>query len=86
VTLVDTSLVFSRLQLAAGFTEDQARSLKGVYDLAITLYNLPAAFMVPLTSSVIPAISACRARSDKAGAGRIAESSLRMASLIARRR
>ena len=83
VTLVDTSLVFSRLQFAAGFTEDEARALKGVYDLAITLYNLPAAFMVPLTSSVIPAISACRARNDKAGAGRIAESSLRMASLIA---
>ncbi len=83
VTLVDTSLVFSRLQFAAGFTEDEARSLKGVYDLAITLYNLPAAFMVPLTSSVIPAISACRAKNDKRGAGRIAESSLRMASLLA---
>ncbi len=82
VTLVDTSLVFSRLQFSAGFTEDQARSLKGVYDLAITLYNLPASFMVPLTSSVIPAISACRACGDRRGAGRIAESSLKAASLV----
>mgnify|MGYP000847787806 CR=1 FL=1 len=83
VTLVDTSLVFSRLQFAAGFTENEARALKGVYDLAIVPYNLPASLMVSLTSSVIPAISACRARRDRLGAGRIAESSLRVASLIA---
>lgn len=82
VTLVDTSLVFSRLQFAAGYSENQARTLKGVYDLAITLYNLPSAFMVPLTASVIPAISACRAQNDRAGAGHIAESSLRVAALL----
>ena len=55
----------------------------GAYQKAITIYNLPSSFMVALTASVVPAIAACRARRDFRGAGRIAESSLRVGMLIA---
>lgn len=55
----------------------------GAYQKAITIYNLPSSFMVAITASVIPAISACRARRDYQGAGRIAESSMRMGMLLA---
>ena len=55
----------------------------GAYQKAITIYNLPSSFMVALTASVVPAIAACRARRDFRGAGRIAESSLRMGMLLA---
>ncbi len=55
----------------------------GAYQKAITIYNLPSSFMVALTASVVPAIAACRARRDPMGAGRIAESSLRVGMLIA---
>lgn len=55
----------------------------GAYQKAMNVYNLPSSFMVAITASVIPAISACRARRDKAGAGRIAESSLRVGMLLA---
>ena len=55
----------------------------GAYQKAITIYNLPSSFMVALTASVIPAISACRARRDYQGAGRIAESSMRVGMLLA---
>lgn len=81
--LLDTSIVFGRLQDAAGFTEDAARALKGVYDKALTLYNLPSSFMVPLTASVIPAVSAARAvRNYKQGA-QISETALRTTALLA---
>lgn len=81
--LIDTSLVFGRLQDAAGFTEDAARSLKGIYDKAVTLYNLPTQFMVPLTASVIPAVSAAQAvRNYKQGA-QISETALRTTALLA---
>lgn len=55
----------------------------GAYQKAMTVYNLPSSFMVAITASVIPAISACRARRDKVGAGRIAESSMRIGALLA---
>ena len=55
----------------------------GAYQKAITIYNLPSSFMVAITASVIPAISACRAKRDFQGAGRIAESSMRVGMLLA---
>ena len=55
----------------------------GAYQKAMTIYNLPSSLMVAITACVIPAISACRARRDKVGAGRIAESSLRVGMLLA---
>ena len=81
--ILDTSIIFGRLQDAASFTEDQARVLKGVYDKAMTLYNLPSAFMTPFTVSVIPAVSAARAvRNHRLGA-QISETALRTTALIA---
>lgn len=62
---------------------DPVVSVYGAYQKAMAVYNLPASFMVAITASVIPAISACRARRDKLGAGRIAESSLRIGMLLA---
>lgn len=63
--------------------DDPVAGMYGAYQRAINIYNLPSSFMVALTASVIPAISACRTRHDKVGAGRIAESSLRVGALLA---
>ena len=63
--------------------DDPVAGMYGAYQRAINIYNLPSSFMVALTASVIPAISACRTRRDKIGAGRIAESSLRVGVLLA---
>lgn len=83
VSIIDTSLVFSRLQAGAGYTEDAARTLKGVYDKAMTLYNLPSAFMGAITISVIPTVSALRSKGDTLAAGRVSESALRTTALLA---
>ena len=66
----------------AGVT-DPVVAAYGAYQKAITIYNLPSSFMVAITASVVPAIAACRARRDFVGAGRIAESSMRIGMLLA---
>ena len=55
----------------------------GAYQKAITIYNLPSAFMVSLTACIVPAVSAALTRKDKLGAGKIAESALRVGALLA---
>ena len=62
---------------------DPVVSAYGAYQKAMAVYNLPSSFMVAITASIIPAISAFRARHDRAGSGRIAESSLRVGMLLA---
>ncbi len=81
--ILDEAILMDRLEIALGMTEDAARALKGVYNKTMTLYNLPSSFMVPLTSSVIPAVSAARAvRNYKQGA-QISETTLRTTALLA---
>lgn len=83
ITLIDTKLVWSRLQGAAGFSYSITKTLYGVYGKAQTLYNLPAAFITPLTISVVPAIAALIVKRQRKEAAIIAESSLRIATVIA---
>lgn len=83
INLVDAKLVLNRLQMAAGFSYFDAKILYGIYGKVQTLYNLPAAFITPLTISIIPAITALIVKNRHAAAGEIAESSLRIAGVIA---
>ena len=79
---VDSKLCMNRLQSAAGFSYYQAKVLYGVYGKAQTLFNLPAAFITPLTIAIVPAISGAIARHDKEEAGKISADSLRISSII----
>lgn len=83
INLIDAKLVLNRLQVAAGFSYYDAKILYGIYGKAQTLYNLPAAFITPLTISIVPAITALIVQKKHAAAGEIAESSLRIAAVIA---
>ncbi len=70
LNVVEVSLYMDRLvyligsnqymnQLVADGTSAQlaADSLKGIYDTARTVFNMPCAFIIPITISVIPAIT-----------------------------
>jgi len=81
--ILDTSILLGRLQGALALTEEAARGLKGVYDKALTLYNLPASFMVPLTASVIPHVSAALKVKRRRQAAQISETTLRTTALLA---
>ena len=82
-SILDSRILLGQLQDALGHTEDAARELKGVYDKAMTLYNLPASFMVPLTASVIPHVSAALKMNRRRQGAQISETALRTTALLA---
>ena len=83
INLIDAGLCMTRLQSAVGYTYSHAKTLYGVYGKAQTLFNLPAAFITPLTVSIVPAISAKLVMNARGEAGKISEDSLRIAMAIA---
>ena len=83
LNLVDSGLTMGRLQSAAGFDEETAQTLYGVYGKALNLFNLPAAFITPLTISIVPAISAAIAQGKGKTAAAVSEDSMRISALLA---
>ena len=79
---IDSKLCMNRLQSAAGFSYYEAKVLYGVYGKAQTLFNLPAAFITPLTIAIVPEISGAIARREHASAAKTAEDSMRISALI----
>ncbi len=82
LNLLDTSLVLGTLQNALGQSEEAATALYGEYTYGMNLFALPAAFIYPVTISLIPAISAARARHDEVGARRHTASAFRVTALL----
>ena len=80
---VDSKLCMNRLQSAAGFSYREAKVLYGVYGKAQTLFNLPAAFITPLTISIVPAISGAIAKGARRDAAKVSEDSMRISSFLA---
>ncbi len=82
IQLLDAAITLNRLQSAAGFTDEATFVLNGVYAKAMTVYNVPSAFVVPFLSSIVPAVAAARMKQGPEEAANIAESSLRMCTLV----
>lgn len=83
ITLINTKLILGQLQNSAGFSYDDTKVLFGVYSKALTLYNLPAALITPLTISIVPAIAGFLAKKQFGEAKTVVESSLRIFTIIA---
>ena len=83
INFFDTMIISDRLQSAAGFTDTESAILYGVFGKAQTLYNLPASLITALTISVVPAIASAMALRHRTEASRIAENSLRIATVVA---
>ena len=82
ITTVDAAVYMARLKGAAGMAAEADR-LKGIYNFAQTVFNLPCAFITPLTISVIPAITEQITLRRHRMANTVAESATRVMSLIA---
>ena len=82
-SLIDTKLINMQLPHVAGIGPKLADELYGAYSTMQTLYNLPAAFITPMSIAVVPAISAAAVRRARKEVGSITESSLRISAVIA---
>ncbi len=59
-----------------------AVNLKGIYNMAQTVYNLPVAFVTPITISIIPEITSHLTLKNSRGARATAESAARITGLV----
>lgn len=56
ITMMEVKVYMTQL-LATGFTQDMSDSMKGIYNMTQTIFNLPCAFITPITVAAIPAIT-----------------------------
>ena len=57
ITSLSSKIYMGRL-LGSGITQDAADTMRGVHVMTQTIYNMPCAFITPITVSIIPDITA----------------------------
>ena len=80
LTVLETKIYMT--QLLKTLTQDVADTQKGIYSMALTIFNMPCAFITPITISIIPAITAQLTVGSKASAKATEESAARISALI----
>ncbi len=79
--MIETNVFMGRL-LSLGYSQEQADTMKGIFDMTKTIYNMPCAFITPITVSIIPAITEQLTLKKYNSARRTGESAVRITSLI----
>ena len=82
LTMLETKIYMGQL-LGLGYTQLEADSMKGIYNMSQTIYNMPCAFITPITISIIPAITSHLTLLNHKGAKATEESAIRVMGLIA---
>ena len=80
LTVLETKIYMGRL--LDTLTQTQADTQKGIYNMTQKIFNMPCAFITPITISVIPAITAQITRGEHREARATEESAARVAALI----
>ena len=57
LTALETKIYMGQL-LSHGFSQSEADTMRGIYGMTQTIFNMPCAFITPITISIIPAITA----------------------------
>ena len=82
LTVLEQRLYMGQLLTANGLSQDMADTLKGIYSMTMTIYNMPCAFIVPIAISVLPAVTAYLTQHDDKNVRGTEESAARIAGLI----
>ena len=82
LTVVEQKLYMSQLLTAVGMSQDGADTVKGIYSMSLTIFNMPCAFIVPICVSIIPAITSHITLLNDAGVRETEESAARITGLI----
>ena len=80
-TIMETKIYMSQL-LGMGHDQAAADTMKGIYDFSKTIFNMPCAFITPITISIIPAITAHLALNNHQEAKATEESAIRVTGLV----
>ena len=82
LTVLEQNLYMGQLLGPNGFSQDVADTMKGIYSMSMTIFNMPCAFIIPITVSVIPAVTSQLTLSNDAGVRETEESAARITGLI----
>jgi len=82
LTMLETSIYMGRLLEALGLSQNTADHQKGIYNFAQTIFNMPTAFIVPITISALPAITSFLTLKDDKSVRATEESAARVTGLI----
>ena len=82
LTVIETNLYMGQLLTANGMSQNTADITKGIYNMCQTVFNMPCSFMVPITTSVLPAITAQITTGNYTGAKATEESAARITGLL----
>ena len=80
LTVLETKIYMG--QLLHTLPQNQADVQKGIYNFTQKIFNMPCAFITPITISVIPAITAQLTTGDRLAAKTTEESAVRVTGLI----
>ena len=82
LTVVEQKLYMSQLLNSVGMSQDAADTVKGIYSMSMTIFNMPCAFIIPITVSVIPAITSYLTLKNNQAVKETEESAARITGLI----
>ena len=81
LTALETKIYMGRL-LDLGNSQAAADTMRGIYGMTQTIFNMPCAFITPITISIIPAITAQLTTCKDLEAKATEESAIRITGLI----
>ena len=81
ITALASKIYMGQL-LASGVTQQAADTMRGVHVMTQTIFNMPCAFITPITVSIIPAITAQITVGDHAAARKTEEAAARITGLV----
>ncbi len=81
ITALASKIYMGQL-LASGVTQQAADTMRGVHVMTQTIFNMPCAFITPITISIIPAITAQLTTGDLAAAQKTEEAAARITGLV----
>ena len=80
LTMLETKIYMGRL--LEFYSQSAADNMRGIYGMTQTIFNMPCAFITPITISIIPAITAQLTTCKEAEAKETEESAVRITGLI----
>ena len=81
LTMLETKIYMGQL-LSHGISQADADTMRGIYGMTQTIFNMPCAFITPITISIIPAITSQLTLCKDKEARQTEESAVRITGLI----